>query len=181
MYGTAEVLPQIRLALVSPPALAEEILQSCPGEIYKDSIKRDIWDSYFKFCFERNPFDKAISRYYWSTDKMAERPDIADYLESAQQGLLSNWAIYSDNDNVAVDFVGKYENIERDLATIREKIGLAGELTLVNAKGGYRKDHRHYSDVLDPRARARNERACAKEIAEFSYGWISVNLRESVQ
>ncbi|MDR5638173.1 MULTISPECIES: sulfotransferase family 2 domain-containing protein [unclassified Thermosynechococcus] len=29
-----------------------------------NAINPDIWHNYFKFCFERNPFDKAISRYY---------------------------------------------------------------------------------------------------------------------
>ncbi|NEP06601.1 MAG: sulfotransferase family protein [Okeania sp. SIO2G4] len=32
----------------------------------KNVIKSSIWDSYYKFCFERNPFERAISWYYFS-------------------------------------------------------------------------------------------------------------------
>ena len=142
-------------------------------QFIKQSVSQDIWNSYFKFCFERNPFDKAISRYYWSTDKIGDRPDIADYLEAASPSLISSWDIYANDGQVLVDFVGRYESIESDLAAVREKIGLPKELTLVNAKGGYRKDRRHYSNVLNARARTRIEQVCAMEIAKFSYGWTS--------
>src|SRR5687768_13795108 len=28
-------------------------------------LPKDQWTSYFKFCIERNPYDKAVSLYYW--------------------------------------------------------------------------------------------------------------------
>lgn len=136
-----------------------------------NGIGKATWDSYFKFCFERNPFDKAISRYYWSTRDSNPRPAIGAYLKSAPVRLLSNWDVYTLNDEIAVDFVGRYEQLERDFATIKERLGLPGDLSLPRAKGGHRAERAHYSQVLDAAARARIEVVCAKEIAEFGYRW----------
>lgn len=132
-------------------------------------IDKKIWSSYFKFCFERDPFNKAISRYYWSTQE--PRPAISDYLQSARVDLLSNWDIYTINDHIAVDFVGRYENLADDLATIQQKLKLPEKLHLPRAKGHYRLNHEHYNTVLNAQDRIRIEQVCAKEIVAFDYSW----------
>ena len=35
----------------------------------KSLIEPYIWDSYYKFCFERNPFDRVISGYYFKLSR----------------------------------------------------------------------------------------------------------------
>ena len=147
----------------------KEFFNHASAHFIRENVGEDIWRSYFKFCFERNPFDKAISRYYWSTRE--PRPEISDYLESVQINLLSNWDIYTINDQIAVDFVGRYENLEDDLAIVKDKLGIFGELSLPKAKGAYRLNRDHYSNVLNPQARTRIELICAKEMLAFDYRW----------
>ena len=135
------------------------------------NLKKDIWQSYFKFCFERNPFDKAISRYYWGTRDHEPRPSIGSYLESLETKFVSDWKVYTIDHKIVADFVGRYENLTDDLTTIADKLGLSGELTLPKAKGGHRTNRKHYSQILDEHARFRIERVCAKEMATFDYSW----------
>src|SRR5438132_1302501 len=35
------------------------------AEYIKEHVDKHVWESYFKFCFERNPWDKVISWYYY--------------------------------------------------------------------------------------------------------------------
>lgn len=84
---------------------------------------------------------------------------------------LSNWDIYTINDQIKVDFVGRYENLDADLAKIKEKLGLPAEFNLPRAKGKYRKNREHYSRLLSSEARARIEIVCAKEMTAFGYHW----------
>ena len=140
-----------------------------PAAFVKKYIGQDIWGSYFKFCFERDPFDKAISRYYWSTHE--PRPKISDYLTSAPVKSVSNWDTYAINERIAVDYVGRYENLTEDLATIARRIGLPETISLPRAKGEFRKDRKHYSEILNTRARDHIEQVCAREIAAFNYPW----------
>ncbi len=137
-------------------------------------VEASIWNGYFKFCFERNPFDKAISRYYYRTRE--PRPAIADYLEAAPRQFLSNWELYTVNDQLAVNFLGRYENLTEDLAAVSDQLGLDGRLSLPRTKAGFRTNRDHYSKVLDGRARARIECVCAKEITTFDDHWGELQL-----
>jgi len=51
------------------------------------------------------------------------------------------------------------------------QLGLEVELPLPRAKSRYRRDKRHYSQVLDSSSRALVERMCARELAAFGYPW----------
>jgi len=159
-------------------AKKKQFFNHASAGLIRDCIDDDIWNSYFKFSFERDPFDKAISRYYWSTRNRNPRPAISQYLSSAPLPFLSNWDIYTINDQIAIDFVGRYENLTHDLAFVTDKIGLPEELRLPNAKGSYRKSREHYSRVLNLAARTRIELICAKEIESFNYSWIEAEDQE---
>jgi len=114
-------------------------------------------------------FDKAISRYYWSTRE--PRPDISDYLQKAPVYHLSNWNIYTINDHLAMDFMGRYEQLDKHLDYLENKLGFPTAIDLPNAKSSYRKERKPYQEVLDSKARERIETVCAKEISFFDYQW----------
>ena len=139
-------------------------------QFIKQIIGDDIWNKYFKFCFERNPFDRAISRYYWSTRDLEIRPAISDFLKSIPAPLLSNWNIYTINNEISVDFVGRYETLAADLKKIRKIINLP-DFSLPFAKANYRRDNLHYSEVLSMKDRDLIKKICTKEIAVFKYHW----------
>lgn len=81
--------------------------------------------------------------------------------------------MYSDGDTVAVDFVGRYENIEEDLHTISERIGLPETIALpgLRAKAGFRRDLRHHRQVLTEVERSLVETVCRRELDAFGYAW----------
>lgn len=132
-------------------------------------IDRGIWDSYFKFCFERNPFDKAISRYYFSTQ--SPRPPIDDFIATAPERYLSSWPVYTLDGRVAVQFVGRYTYLQRDLATVAEYLGFPRPLTLPQTKTQFRLNRDPYATVLGSQSRDRIEAVCTQELAAFNYDW----------
>jgi Sulfotransferase family len=137
-------------------------------------VGRDVWDRYYKFCIERNPFDRAISRYYFDARRRA-LPDINTYVCSLNRKALSNWTRYTVHDRIAVDHVGRYEHLQSEVVALSARLGLPGlALPATRAKAGYRRDRRHYSQVLNGRSRRHIEAACAREIEMFSYTWTDV-------
>lgn len=133
-------------------------------------LGRKVWDEYFKFTVERNPFDKAISRYWWDTRKEHVRPSFTAFLNVCPPHKLSNWSVYAMGDEVAVDYVIRFENIKEGLTEVSEKVGI-GPIDLALAKSSFRSDKRPYREVLTINDRRLIERICHREIGAFGYEW----------
>lgn len=142
-----------------------------PAAEVKALVGDEVWNSYFKFCFDRNPFDKAISKYYWSTKRKQDPPDMNYWLQQCASYKISNWDMYSLDGQLAMDFVGRFEHLQADLEAAFERIGLDEPPVLPNTKTGIRKDRRSYRDLLTGPTRRRLEKDCAREIELLGYSW----------
>lgn len=162
-------LPDLRRLIFEgkKPQLTTKFWNHMPASKIRKGIGSKVWNRYFKFCFVRNPWDKAISRYYWNFEKTGERESLNESLEKNNPN--SNFGIYAIDGKVAVDYVGKYENLKEDLCFVCDKLGIPFDNWLPKAKGGVRKDRRHYSEILtEDQAKFINEK-CAEEIKLFGY------------
>jgi hypothetical protein len=133
-------------------------------------IDQNIWDSYFKFCFERNPWDKAISWYYWKNQK-EPRPSIAEFLRSNSPGFGSDFPLYTKGSKIAVDRIFKFEDLNPAMEEIRRRLGLPETPRLVFAKAHYRKDPRNYREILSEEEKNEIARLFSREIAQLGYRW----------
>lgn len=131
-------------------------------------IDQKVWDSYFKFCVERNPYDKAVSLYYWRTRRSSDRPSLEEFLRTVDRRSLSNLHIYSIDGKVVADRVLRYEELTEELRSVSASLGI-GPLNLPRAKGGFRRDNGHYREIVTKEARALIEEACAHEIDLLGY------------
>ncbi|HAC63103.1 MAG TPA: chondroitin 4-O-sulfotransferase [Cyanothece sp. UBA12306] len=133
----------------------------------KRGIGSKIWYSYFKFCFVRNPWDKAISRYYWNIKKQVKTETLDESLQ--RHNPNDNFEIYTMKNRIAVDYIGKYETLMQDLETICNKLKIPWDGWMPRAKGNVRRDKRHYSEVLSPEQKDFISQKCEKEISLFGY------------
>lgn len=93
------------------------------AEKVKIKVGTNIWNNYFKFTFERNPWDKALSSY----DRRQPKLPFNEWIKTFSLNLRSqplNFPLYSINGKLGMDFVGKYENLYEDLKVIFEKLNL---------------------------------------------------------
>ena len=141
-----------------------------PAARIRALLPRSTWDTYFKFCFDRNPWDRAISLYYWLGGQR-RFDSIADFLRSGVERPLSNFDRYAIDGRVAVDRVFRYEDMEEALGQISRRLDLARPLTLPDqrAKGTSRTDRRPYRDVLTEEERDLIADLCAREIRLLGY------------
>jgi chondroitin 4-sulfotransferase 11 len=165
--------------------LARELRSSCGAEV---------WNTYFKFAFVRNPWDRLVS--WWS--------NINSHREAYERGLpLNNFQSFvlsraftfeefllncdeeiidtdgrkwiyrnqvdylsGDDDQLIVDFVGRFETVDEDFALASRK-AVGHELDLPRSNSSA---HRHYSEYY---SKAMEEYVAARYMRDIrAFGYV---------
>ncbi len=132
-------------------------------------VGEQIWQDYFKFCFERNPWDREVSLFYYRRGRPRFADRFADHLAELPNRRMRNWEIYAQKDRPGVDFVGRYETLEADLELALRKCGIDWTGELPRAKGKFRTDKRHYREFYDDWSRELIASTYRREIEYFGY------------
>ena len=93
----------------------------------KKKINRNFFDSYFKFCVEREPVDKCISYYFMrknssTSTTIKQNMTWDDFVQKKRFPVDSN--MYSYGNKLLVDKIIKYENLENELTAILKDRGI---------------------------------------------------------
>lgn len=117
-------------------------------------VEKKIWRKYYKFCFERNPWDRVVSLYYFRFRDTADegiRPSLSEFIQSGElERARDKWrSIYSIRDRVVVDRVCKYEDLVQELKwVLPNKLGIFDDVELPNCNSGFRPIGKSYQDLL---------------------------------
>jgi chondroitin 4-sulfotransferase 11 len=153
------------------------------------SLRKDS-SGYFKFAFVRNPWSKMLSEYLYVRNQgrrfltaaqikrinnFSSFIDLIGDTRKAQPSLSDKNFLAShaksqsefliDENGLAIDFIGKFENLQKDFDIVCNRIGLK-ETKLRRINGTRHRHYRHYYDSLTKR---RVENMFDKDIANFNY------------
>ena len=108
-----------------------------PAYQVQSRVPKRIWDTYYKFCFERSPWDKVISNFFMLKGAHVRKfmPDLTfeKYMEDKVFLSCLNYPRYMDNkrqEKVIVDHIGKYEDLDREMGKICQKLNIPYEARL---------------------------------------------------
>jgi hypothetical protein len=141
-----------------------------PAWRIKTYVGDETWSRYFKFTFERNPWDRQVSWYFYKTKSKEPRPPFDKFNANEKRAWVGNYDLYTIDNELCVDFVGRYENLAEDFAKALEMMGLEEriELPVTNVseekKAGY---HSFYTDE----SREMIGTWYAREIGRFGYSF----------
>ena len=137
-----------------------------PASLVRERIGAEQWDSLYRFCFERNPWDKAVSFYFWRTRRLDDPPSFEEWA-TTPGNLESERSLYMIDGELAVDFVGTYESLTSDLQSVLDRVGLRAPPSLPRAKSQHRPAHEQTPIGKAADAVIRDE--FAWEIERFGY------------
>ena len=143
-----------------------------PAAEIRAAIDPAIWHGYFKFCVERNPWDRMVSLYYWRC-RSEPRPSIQEFLDSDVPADLKRRGseIYTIDGKVVVDHIVRYENLDAELEDIRLRLGIPERLVLPRAKSRFREGGRDYREILGHAERDAIAAMFSEEITRFGYSF----------
>ncbi len=109
----------------------------------RKNIAEKMFNSYYKFGFVRNPWDRVASLYFRKEGiRMSGRMSFDEFVSWIQNS--SDTSIHSsvhknqldwfldENGKVIVDFIGKFENLEDDYEIVMKKLGISKKLPHAN-------------------------------------------------
>jgi hypothetical protein len=143
----------------------------------KIDIGRRQFETYFKFGFVRNPWDRVVSLYERSEplqmkDKMSfeEFVDWIQYssatcIHSSPHRYQLDWFV-DGSGKILADFIGRFERLEEDWAFIAQKLGIATQI-LPHRRANPRA--RHYAEYYNARTREIIAQKFRVDIEHFGY------------
>ena len=129
---------------------------------YKSHYGEKVFNSLYKFCFVRNPYDRLFSAYTFLKEGGINNQDLefsnsylqefASFDEFVLKGLekeeIMNWVhfkpqytfVCDENDNIVMDFIGKMENLKADFNTVCKHLNIESELQKLNMSATKKND-----------------------------------------
>lgn len=141
-----------------------------------DSLGRDKFNSFFSFAIVRNPWDWQVSLYkYMLKLKTHHQHELVKALGNFEEYI--KWRcenevryqkdfIYSENNELLVNFVGRYENLDADFKQICSHIGISASLPKLNIS-----NTKPYQDYYTEKTKDLVKRAFEPDIKTFEYSF----------
>ncbi len=149
-----------------------------PAKLARKRLGDAIWRDYKKISLVRNPWDRAVSIFFWKNTKKSVRPNLDNFTKYFKENkylLEINYANYMINKKDIIDFYIRYENFEEDILDMESKIsslsGLWQTFKGINAKGATRDRSHSNAEIYEknPAVNSLIEKLNAWEIDKFGY------------
>ena len=163
--GAHNLVRHHRLQKLNGHARAKEVRAALPAKIF---------DEFYKFAFARNPWDWQVSLYHFALkDPTHHQHELTKSFGSFDKYVewrvnkdlrLQKDFVVDERGELIVDFVGRYESLERDFNELCGRLGVSCRLPHLN-----KTPRKNYTDYYTPQTEAVIAEAFKEDIEFFGY------------
>jgi len=139
-------------------------------------VSEEIWNTFFKFTFVRNPWDRTVSMFFYAKKSTSNPSSVhwgrhypdkfEDWLREVHGKGVPQCNFITDEDGkLLVDFVGRFERLEEDFKRVCKITGLLN----INLPHVRKSAHKHYSEYYTRQTRQFVADCYKKDIELFGY------------
>lgn len=142
------------------------------------AMPHELFQRYFKFAFVRNPWDRLVSEYEFirnqpdhARHQRMMRMEFAEYAkyQSGREDAHQYRVLVNRKGELAMDFVGRFENLKADLATVSERIQVDFQNLSHDNKNKAKK--RPYQSYYNTELRRQVGEWWARDVEMFDYSF----------
>lgn len=152
------------------PLLGKWYYEHMPATRVRELVGEGIWVGYYKFCFERNPWDKVLSYYNWKKHGQGRRmPDFKTWVMTKTHRLPRDASLYFDGEACLMDEVLDYTDFIASFTAVCARLNIPFDGVMPREKTGIvaeKVDHRRY---YDQETRLKVEEEFQREIRLMGY------------
>jgi len=136
------------------PVLGNWYYEHMPAFRVRELVSEKIWSDYYKFCFERNPWEKVVSYYNWKKfGQKRKMPDFKSYVMNKSHRLPRDANLYFDGEICMMDRVGDFSDLNNHFAEICRDLAIPFDGELPREKTNITSEKVDYRDYYDTETR----------------------------
>ena len=140
-------------------------------------VNKEFDETAYKFCFCRNPYDRAVSLYVYMTKNANPKPSFLEFWQGLKQNGIGKIGLYNHLnmsmcnpqlrwiENIKIDFTGRYENLEEDIDRLMKEL----KLPPLNLPHHNRSTRKGLGDYFCPESKKIIETLYAEDFEYFGY------------
>lgn len=130
--------------------IAPWFYEHMPATRVRQLVPENVWNTYHKFCFERNPWEKVVSYYNWKKFGQDRRmPDFKTWVMTRTHRLPLDASLYFDGETCLMDEVLDYSDFMVSFTAVCAKLKIPFDGVMPREKTDIvptKVDHHRYYD-----------------------------------
>jgi hypothetical protein len=142
-----------------------------PATRVRELVGEDVWNSYHKFCFERNPWSKVVSYYNWKKfGQERKMPSFREYVLEKSHRLPMDGRLYFEGEKCLMDEVLDFKDFAASFTALCARLGLPYDGKMPREKTNITAQPVDYREFYDDETRAKVGELFSREISLMGYG-----------